>query len=851
MKARWNPIRTGCAIWIVALSFTCTSPCRGETPERVVKFDLRIDSQPLEQALQEFSRQSGIQVIFFSRLTEGRRAPAVQGQYELQGALTALLSGSGLTFHLLNPRTVQIQSEARSADRATQPPESPPAGRRPPQDDTRVGGTQIPIPPESIDTVLVAATAEGLVATRTATPLREIPQSISIISQEQIQDQNDFDLNDALGNEAGVSVLQRDSLHSLLYSRGFSITTFHLDGGAALDAFDFLSVAAQSVFDVPDLGEFDHIEVLHGSDALFGGNGQPGATVSLVRKRPLSDPEFRASVQTGSWNNYRLEGDVTGPIAFDGRLQARLDVVCTGKDYFFDTARFEKQKIFAALKYDLTATTVLLVGGSFERLRALPVDDGLPRSPDGSDPHLPRSTALAFDWENYAKDTRETYLQLAQDFGERAKLTVNMTNLQTSAQYAEADEYASQYDPATHLLAYPAYAEFTRHPNTEHQFAFDATLTAGFDWLGRRIEIALGTDFTRLTYLVSVNDIYLANPPLINLNAVAPGSLPDPRSGDFPFFQTTDSPYTSNLRAFYASFRAYLVAQLSASLGGRLSDGGTTSRFTYGTSDLTESGVFQSKNTWKLSPYAGLMYEIGRQYSVYVSYADIPLSNGPLERSDGSLLPAEDGVNVEAGIKSSWRGGELTGSLAVYGIEQNQMPVQDLTAPASKLSPVCCYVPTGIVKGKGLDVGVTGRAAPGWLIGVSYDAFHFIGAQGTDPTPRQLFKLWTSADLPRSLRRWTIGGDLHAQSKLVLQEDQCLQANDLGYCTAVSHVTDIQKSYLTLNLRTAYRIDPHWRVTLGLSNVFDRTYYQTLGSTSGGSWYGQPRAFQLRIDSAY
>jgi outer-membrane receptor for ferric coprogen and ferric-rhodotorulic acid len=429
MNARWNRVRTGSAIWIVALSLTWMSPCRAQGHGPVVMFDLRIDSQPLDQALQEFSRQSGIQVIFFSRLTEGRRAPAVNGQYELAGALSALLRDSGLTFHLLNPNTVQVQSGAASTDTATPPAQSPPVARRAPPDDDHADGTRTAIPPESIDTVLVAATAEGLVATRTATPLREIPQSISIISQQQIQDQNDFDLNDALGNEGGISVVQQDSLHSLLYSRGFPITTFHLDGGAALDAFDFVSVGTQEAFDAPDLGEFDHIEVLHGSDALFGGNGEPGATVSLVRKRPLSDPEFRASVQTGSWNNYRLEGDATGPIAFDGRLQARLDAVCTGKDYFFDTARFDKQKIFGALKYDLTPSTVVIAGGSFERIHALPVEDGLPRSPDGSDPHLPRSTALAFDWENYAKDTREMYLQFAQNLGARSKFTVNVTNL--------------------------------------------------------------------------------------------------------------------------------------------------------------------------------------------------------------------------------------------------------------------------------------------------------------------------------------------------------------------------------------------------------------------------------------
>ena len=852
MQARWNRVRTGSAIWIIALGLTWTSPSRAATPEPIVKFDLRIDSQPLDQALQEFSRQSGIQVIFFSRLTEGRRAPAVNGQYELAGALNALLRDSGLTFSLLNPKTVQIQSEAASGDAATQPPRSPPPARRAPPDDDRVAGTRTAIPPESIDTVLIAASAEGLVATRTATPLREIPQSISIISQEQIQDQNDFDLNDALGNEAGISLSQQDSLHSIPYSRGFPVTTFHLDGGAALDAFDFLSVAAQDVFDAPDLGEFDHIEVLHGSDALFGGNGKPGATVSLVRKRPLPDPEFRTSVQTGSWNNYRLEGDATGPLAFDERLQGRLDAVFTGKDYFFDTARFDKQKIFGALKYDLTPTTVVIAGGSYERINALPAASGLPRSPDGSDPHLPRSTALAFDWENYTKRTREAYLQFAQSLGGRAKFTVNVTSLQSGVDYAETGG-GILLDPATGLVAYPGYAEFTEQPTTQHQFALDATLAAAFDWLGRRFNVAAGADFTRQTYLLAVKDIYLPDPPLINLFHIDPGSLPDPRSGDFPY-QTTDSPYTSNLRGFYASIRAYLIAQLSLSLGGRLSDGRTTSQITYSIPGSSASGLYQSINTWKLSPYAGVMYEIGRHYSAYVSYADIPLSNGPSQRSNGSLLPAEDGVNLEAGLKSSWHGGALTGSVAVYGIEQSQVPVPDLAAPATKLSAVCCYVPTGINKSKGVEIGITGRAAPGWLLGVSYayNIFRFTDAgEGTGPTPRHLFKLWTSADLPGSLRRWSIGGDLHAQSSIYLQEEQCLQVDTLGNCTAISRINDIQKGYATLNLRTAYRIDSHWRVTVGLSNVFDRIYYQTLGVSYGRSWYGQPRAFQLRIDSAY
>jgi hypothetical protein len=72
------------------------------------KFDFRIAAQPLDDALQEFSRQTGMQIIFFSRLTEGIQSPGVRGEYTMEAALKKLLSGSGLDFRLINDRAVSI-----------------------------------------------------------------------------------------------------------------------------------------------------------------------------------------------------------------------------------------------------------------------------------------------------------------------------------------------------------------------------------------------------------------------------------------------------------------------------------------------------------------------------------------------------------------------------------------------------------------------------------------------------------------------------------------------------------------------------------------------------------------------
>jgi hypothetical protein len=73
-----------------------------------VKHHFKIDSQPLGTALQEFAQQSGVQIIFFSQVTEGLQAPALNGSYTISGALEVLLSGSHLIFRVINPKTIEI-----------------------------------------------------------------------------------------------------------------------------------------------------------------------------------------------------------------------------------------------------------------------------------------------------------------------------------------------------------------------------------------------------------------------------------------------------------------------------------------------------------------------------------------------------------------------------------------------------------------------------------------------------------------------------------------------------------------------------------------------------------------------
>jgi hypothetical protein len=82
-------------------------------------YALSIDRQPLDGALQQLAHQCGVQVIFFSRVTEGLSAPAIQGDYTLAAAMDRLLAGTGLTSRVINPQTVEVRPlQSRANDRA-------------------------------------------------------------------------------------------------------------------------------------------------------------------------------------------------------------------------------------------------------------------------------------------------------------------------------------------------------------------------------------------------------------------------------------------------------------------------------------------------------------------------------------------------------------------------------------------------------------------------------------------------------------------------------------------------------------------------------------------------------------
>src|SRR5262249_53374686 len=153
----------------VALLAMCASAHAADLPRAAETFSVSIARQPLDGALQQLARQCGVQMIFFSRVTEGLSAPAIDGEYTLAAALERLLAGSGLTFGIIDAQTVEVRPlQARASERSR--PRETPAAQRSAEPSVAAN--------EPLEEVIVVGLAEQLVATRIATPLREIPQTV-------------------------------------------------------------------------------------------------------------------------------------------------------------------------------------------------------------------------------------------------------------------------------------------------------------------------------------------------------------------------------------------------------------------------------------------------------------------------------------------------------------------------------------------------------------------------------------------------------------------------------------------------------------------------------------------------
>ncbi|MEM6840176.1 MAG: TonB-dependent receptor plug domain-containing protein [Cyanobacteria bacterium P01_C01_bin.120] len=190
-------------------------------------------------------------------------------------------------------------------------------------------------------------------ATRTDTPLRDIPQSIQVIPQAVLEDQQVFTLEGALRNASGVVSGEQTFNGQQFIVRGFGFTRILQDGFRLNDG---------RLFGFAELSNLESIEVLKGPASILAGSIQPGGVINLVTEQPLSEPFYNLEFQVGNRGSISPSIDVSGPLTDDGRLLYRLNALYRHEDSFrgFDTD-LERFFIAPTIRWQISDRTDLTV----------------------------------------------------------------------------------------------------------------------------------------------------------------------------------------------------------------------------------------------------------------------------------------------------------------------------------------------------------------------------------------------------------------------------------------------------------------------------------------------------------
>jgi len=790
-----------------------------------------LPASTLEQSLNAFAQAASINLSFDPALVRGKHATALHGGYTVEQGLNLLLLGSGLG-----------ASQAANGNWMLDPVVTA-GGTAMELGSTLVSGQGMGEMTENTGSYTSGAVSVG---SKTPTSLRYTPQSVSVLSSQLIEDRSVTSLQDALKMAPGVTVQKTTSDTYEFYSRGFNIDSIQIDGAAPMA----LSSVATSFYSrrLYNLVEFDHVEVLRGAGALFGGVGDPGGVINLVRKRPLSDFQLKFEAAAGSWDNYRSQIDLTGPLTESGNVRGRLVTAYTDRQYFADKLATQQPTVYGVFEVDLGPQTIFTLGGMYESTHSNSAL-GLPRYTTGEDIGLPRHTNLGQNWSYMDNISQEIFTKLDHYFDNDWKLNVSYTNTRDAGK-ALAAVSGIALSPVTQTgpvwrASYNVYST--------SQDLVDSNLSGSFDAFGREHQFVVGTDYQRVTSRWQGAGSFTGTG--VPIDVFDPGywkpttiSLETPR--DY-------SPNTQEQYGLYGRLTLQVTDPLKVILGGR------AARYHF-EQVYTNAGVVQSdidmREPTRFVPYFGAIYNLDDQWSLYGSYSKIfkpqqSYLSGPL--GSNQVLEPLVGKTSEVGIKGELLDGRLNTSLAVFYTQRKNGAVQDTNYPRESVlyGGSCCYLNQGEVISKGIELEASGEIREGWNLMASY--VYNYNKNKTDSaalstiTPKHQFKVWTTYQLPAAFSDWTVGGGVDLQSATYVS-GTTVRLNDEGKVVEQDIPFDYkQSSYAVWNALLKYRVDDHWTVSLNANNLFDKKYYQTVSSAANGNFYGDPRNYMLTLRGTF
>lgn len=769
-----------------------------------------IPAGPLAGALNRYAQQAGVSIVIDAAKVQGLTSAGLQGSYAINDGFAVLLRGSGYAIGKTPTGYVLVAAPAAAPSAAAT---SASAAERTMPSITIVGQAEQGATTEGSGSY----TARRITLGKGEQSMKDMPQSVSVLTRQRLDDQGITDLRAAVNNVTGVVGVHGVGPGVVITARGFQIDQWQYDG-VPIDRNTY----ALGNWGQENMVIYDRLEVLRGASSLLEGTGSPGGSVNLVRKRPLATRQVALTARAGSWDQYGAQLDVSSPLNADGSLRGRVIVDEDDTHSFVDQVWSKNRTLYAALDYDLGPATTLGLAVSNVNGRGRPMFVGLARYADGSELGLPRSTYTGADWNRSKVEQTTLNLDLEHHFNSQwtfktAALGVNESTNSTHQRMAgtiKADGSGSMY------------GNFSTDFKNQKR-GIDTFVRGKFDGLGIAQEVVVGASYVKFHSDDRFARAWTQGAQIFNIDHHRPWQ-------DFDTIAargvSSSSTYDMRQKGLYGTWNGQLTSHLKALLGGRFS----WYDFVYapkgGTADTTSV-------TAKFTPSAALMYALTPEWSTYASYTGVfqPQTN---RNAAGRILKPITGDSYEAGVKGELLDGKVNASLAVFRYEHKDRAVNDYAAGFACDGWYCSRA-SGKVRSQGLEAEVSGEVARGLQLsaGYAYTTTTYLddpdnkGEVFSTWTPKHMLRLWSGYTLPGEWNKFSAGAGVNMQSHTL----------DFGRSFDVA-------GFSLWNARLAWQATPQLSLAVNVNNLFDKRYViPSYNDTGGNNHFGDPRNVQLTL----
>ncbi|WP_439815348.1 TonB-dependent siderophore receptor [Zavarzinia sp. CC-PAN008] len=662
-------------------------------------------------------------------------------------------------------------------------------------------------------------------ATRTDTPIEEIPQAITVLPRQLLEDQAAVSINEALRNASNVQAVDSRIIgnvdQSPLRIRGFKADQW-IDGYAGNL---FLSG------DHDSLVNLERIEVLKGPNAVLygGGAGAPlGGVVNLISKLPTATASYDFGATFGSYGYWSPQFDINQPLNSDGTVLFRMTGQYTRADSFIDVLesdRFSFNPTLTLTNNDDTSLTVQFFYSRHEQqaYSGLPVvgtiqgDYRVRRELYFGDPAIPDSTSEIYG----------TTVTFEHEFNEVWSTSIKGRWSESEmAQPSQAAFLDATGTGGTPILP-PSTFDVSNliHRDAQEEFSINPTLQARFAWGPSDNTVLFGGDYAHVSEQVSMVADTLGN-MCFAFGLGCPPTLVDLQNPTFPAFVFPvagvgegatyfDGDLSFETHGVYGQVQSTLYDRIHLLVGGRVG----TLDITYEERALAPPATFVTDET-RFLPRVGAVVDVVQGLSLYAGYSE-GMRWVPFSQTFARPKP-ELSKSLDAGIKFNLDDA-LTGTVSVFQIDRENVPYQ-IAFGLGALSEQ---------RSRGFEADVVYQPDANWSVLASY-GYTDATFESTTPAapagnrlpmvPEHSGRLWVNYAFDNQFSGWSLGGGVYAAS------DQFVDSANTWSTGA----------YFTVDAKIGYEVE-NVRVSLAVKNLTGEEYFTPYTWFGGQVAPGEPR----------